>query len=147
MSKIWLTLCVALLAPLMAGCGESGPELAPVKGKITVNGEPIEKVRVEYHTQTDGPNSAALTDADGNYELTIVGEDTKGAVVGKHKVVVIDVGVVTKFVGRAEDVDITGGKKRRTHSKYSNVMLTPLEATVNSGENPEINFDIEPYEG
>lgn len=54
---------------VVAGCGKSGPELAPVSGRITLNGQPIENADIVF--QPDGPKSPSYgrTDKDGHYEL------------------------------------------------------------------------------
>lgn len=86
-----LTRCVAvttvalfLLVP--AGCGSSGPPLGTVKGKVTLNGEPLEFASVRFQpTAAGGKPSSGYTDAEGNYELRFT-KDRNGAMVGTHKV-------------------------------------------------------------
>lgn len=58
---------------LLAGCGSQGPETVDVKGRITVNGAPIEGLQV-YFRPSDGPQAIGVTDADGTYELLLPGE-------------------------------------------------------------------------
>jgi len=84
-----------LLAPLAvvcAGCSSGDYKTAPVSGQVTLNGKPVENVEVMFQpVATDksfnpGPGSYGITDADGRYTLKLIGKETKGAVVGKHKV-------------------------------------------------------------
>ena len=40
MPHLWLTLLICLAA----GCGQSGPDVAPVKGRVTLDGRPLATV-------------------------------------------------------------------------------------------------------
>jgi hypothetical protein len=78
----------------MVGCG--GPDLAPVSGTVTLNGEPVDGIRVVFEpivgqsgvTDEEHYTSFGITDAAGNYEMqTYVGDKLKsGAVVGNSTV-------------------------------------------------------------
>jgi hypothetical protein len=132
-----------LLAGLIAlvGCG-GGPRLAEVEGTVKVNGKGVEKVRVEFWPEGQGPRSAGETDKDGRFTLKTDDGTRAGAVIGKHRVVLRDTGILgDKFLGRAgETVDMAKGKKPRVNSKFSDVNSTPLNRNVTSGKN---NFDLE----
>ena len=52
-----------------AGCGKSGPELAPVSGRVSVDGQTMENVNVTFQPDEMRPASYGRTDADGHYEL------------------------------------------------------------------------------
>jgi hypothetical protein len=78
-------------AVLGAGCGSDN--LAPVSGRVTVDGKAAADVLVTFQPlgSKDNPNpgrgSYGKTDADGRYRLTLVGKEHRpGAVVGKHRV-------------------------------------------------------------
>jgi hypothetical protein len=83
---------VAALAVLAAGCSSGDYKVAKVSGKVTLNGKPIPRAAVMFQPVAigkninPGPGSTGVTDAEGRYTLTLVGTDSKGAVVGKHKV-------------------------------------------------------------
>jgi hypothetical protein len=83
---------LAALAVLSAGCSSEPYKIAPVSGRVTLNGQPVPRAAVMFQPVAvegnfnPGPGSTGVTDADGRYTLTVVGKDTKGAVVGKHKV-------------------------------------------------------------
>ena len=68
------------------GCGESGPPLGTVSGKVTLDSKPLPNSLVTFVPQPQGRSSTGTTDADGNYKLIFLDKD--GALVGKHKVVV-----------------------------------------------------------
>ncbi len=83
----WL---VALVVLGFSGCG--GPPVAPVKGRITLDGNPLPHASVSFQPVSTGknvnpgPGSLGTTDADGNYTLRVAGQNLEGAYVGKHRV-------------------------------------------------------------
>ncbi len=88
MRTIWLLSFLVLLAP---GCSKQPYQLAPVSGKVTLNGKPLAKAWVHFApmategNQNPGPTSHGQTDAEGKFKL-IVDPDRPGAVVGKSRV-------------------------------------------------------------
>ena len=130
----------------MAGC-DSGPEMVGVvEGTVTLAGKPLEKVRVDFTPLAEGPQSSAITDAQGRFALKTLDGTQPGAVMGKHKVTLIDQSIITlPFKGReSETVDLTQGKKPRISNRYSNVMSTPLEVEV-TGETRDIKLEPDAY--
>ncbi len=85
-------LAAVAVTALVAGCGGDPYKVAPVSGRITLNGKPLPKASVTFSpvavggNQEPGPSSAGKTDADGRYTLSLIGKSGSGAVVGKHKV-------------------------------------------------------------
>ncbi|MEM7812179.1 MAG: hypothetical protein AAF532_11925 [Planctomycetota bacterium] len=85
----------ALCVVAVAGCGGAGgPEFVPVSGRLTIDGEPVARVTVEFRPipgdQTGvntGGSSRGYTDADGRFTLTsaIAGRG-EGVAVGRHRV-------------------------------------------------------------
>lgn len=84
-----------LVAPavlLLAGCGGAGGEkLAPVAGKVTVNGSPLSAGSVTFHPDAAKGNSTphipvGTLNADGQYTLKSATQD--GAPRGWYKVTV-----------------------------------------------------------
>jgi hypothetical protein len=86
-----LSVCAAA-AVLAAGCNSGPYETAPVSGRVTLNGQPVAGVAVMFQpiapegNPNPGPGSYGVTDAEGRYSLKLIGKETSGAVVGKHKV-------------------------------------------------------------
>src|SRR5262249_24396048 len=82
----------AAVALVAAGCGKGENETASVSGRVTLNGQPVAKVAVMFQpiapegNLNPGPGSYGVTDSDGRYTLKLIGKETSGAVVGKHKV-------------------------------------------------------------
>lgn len=85
--------CVVLLLAALAGCGgvSDVPPLGAVTGKLRLDGKAASGISVEFHPDsaagTKGPISSGITDVDGYFTL-FTGGGEKGAVLGKHKVVV-----------------------------------------------------------
>ena len=77
--------CFVILMTCFAGCGKAGPELAPVSGRVTVDGQPMENVDVTFQPDEMRPASYGRTDADGHYELGYK-RGVQGALLGQHTV-------------------------------------------------------------
>ena len=135
-------LAFALLASsaLLVGCG--GPKIAPVEGNVTLGGKGLDKIMVEFWPNVDGPHSFAETDAQGHFVLVLDDGKTKGALLGSHKVVLKDASVLgDKFLGRkAENKDISEGRKPRISNTYTSPGTSPITQTVEPSGN---KFDIE----
>lgn len=92
-SRIRISVSICLVAMVMiAGCGpsSSGP-IAPVSGKLTIDGQPAPGVEIVFSpvevkgNPNPGPWSIATTDEEGNFTLETRYKET-GAMVGKHHV-------------------------------------------------------------
>lgn len=80
--------CFALT--LLAGCGSGPadlPDLAPVSGAVTLDGQPLSKAVIQFVPDAGGRSSTATTDDQGHYELLYT-SDYMGASLGKHKVTI-----------------------------------------------------------
>lgn len=82
----WIRLAWAPVVLLLGvtGCFSRGPELAPVTGTVTLDGEPLAGAQVEFKPMRGNP-SYGTTDERGRYELRYT-KDKTGAVVGSHVV-------------------------------------------------------------
>src|SRR5688572_6481059 len=69
---------------MVAGCGASGPEIANVSGRVTMDGKPLANATVLFVPE-DGRPAGARTDADGNYVLNFT-EGRQGAIPGMNSV-------------------------------------------------------------
>jgi hypothetical protein len=104
--------CVALLAVVYValwcvGCGgETGPTMAPVTGKVTLDGEVVPAGSVVFYPEnTEMPVSSALIQPDGTFELA-AGESGTGAVLGNHRVTVIPPDPISFGTAKQVKVDI-----------------------------------------
>jgi len=71
------------------GCGKYS--LAPVSGTVTLDGKPLADSTVSFtpaDRASDLPQSYGKRDQAGKYSLTLVEDDSTGAAVGKHHVVI-----------------------------------------------------------
>lgn len=72
---------------VVAGCVEEtppDPTVAPVHGKVTLNGKPLPQAFIMFESFESRP-STGITDDEGNYEV-ILDHKTKGANIGGHRV-------------------------------------------------------------
>src|SRR5690349_25086001 len=82
----WFTLvglAVVLLTGLV-GCGESGPKLEPVSGKILKDGKPMTNVAVAM--VPEGSGIAAIGTANSSGTIVVQTNGRSGAMQGKYKI-------------------------------------------------------------
>lgn len=86
-----------MMLAALVGCGDGGPELVAVSGKVTLDGKPVPNAIVTFNpTGAGGSNSLGKTDAAGNYRLEF-SQEKKGALVGEYAV-----DIVTKKISKAD---------------------------------------------
>jgi hypothetical protein len=84
-------LAVALVASLATGCG--GPRMAPVKGRVLFNGQPVKDAAITFSPNgpagklETGKPGTGFTDSNGEFELSTF-KNYDGAIVGTHSVTV-----------------------------------------------------------
>ena len=143
-------LTCALLLLALAGCpgggaGRDQPDLVPVGGTVTLDGEPLSGAIVTFLPvgTTPGWGCTGLTDASGRYEIMADAEH-KGAPVGDFKV------AITKWVMEdgsdfqsAEGLSpMEAGALELLPPKYSDEAETELKATVPAGGSDSISFEL-----
>lgn len=130
-------LACALLPLTLAGCGQGGapePELVPVSGTVTLDGQPLADASVMF-----GSVARGATDASGRYELSR--GDKKGAPVGEHQVI-IDKWVLpdgSLYTGDVSPHEVDA--KQLVPVRYSDPGTSELRATVPEGGGT-IDFDL-----
>ena len=81
------TIVVTSLLLLVVGCGKGDrPDLAPVSGTVTLDGQPLAGAAVVFRPQ-QGRTSRGYTNQHGQYELIYL-RDIKGAKPGKNTVTI-----------------------------------------------------------
>lgn len=80
-------LACAFLVVAAAGCsGGDGPTLGAVRGKVTLDGNPVEKAIVTFTPESGSPSYGG-TNANGEYSMMFTA-NKDGAAVGKHNVTI-----------------------------------------------------------
>jgi hypothetical protein len=139
-----LLACTVLLPFLTAGCGGSNEfGVAPVSGRVTMDGKPLAEARVGFQPDFTaatgnqaGSDAFGVTDAEGRYTLELVlgGE---GASVGRNRV------SISTYHG-VEDPATGQGKvlaPETVPEKYRGRTST-LTFDVPSAGTTEANFDL-----
>lgn len=124
-------LCFVL--PLaFTGCGGKY-SLAPVTGTVTIDGQPLADATVTFTpigTGADSPGSFGRTDQEGKFRLALVSDESDGALVGNHQV------VIAKNFESSSDV--------ATPEERAKANLPPHDITFevkSSGNNAQINLE------
>src|SRR5260370_28323807 len=86
-----------ILALLAASCGSESYKLGPVSGTVTLDGKALPNAMLTFvpaggaaGDKNPLPSSVGTTDENGHYSLVLSRDNkTKGAVVGKHKVIIV----------------------------------------------------------
>jgi hypothetical protein len=130
----WIPPACALLAlcPATTGCFRRGPELAPVAGTVTLDGEPLANAQVQFQPTSHGPYSVATTNSLGQYVLEYT-KDRPGAALGTH---------VVRITTQTTTVDESGVEiqvPQRVPARYND--RSELLREVKPGEN-EFNFAL-----
>jgi hypothetical protein len=117
------------------GCGGGdGPELATVKGTITLDGKPLAGAEVSFQPESAaGSPALGETDQQGRYEMRH-SRSRKGAQVGLHKV------RITTAIERENDRGKIIRARERVPAKYN--VKTELVREVKSGSNT-IDFELD----
>src|SRR5262245_13124602 len=127
------TLTMLLLA--CSGCGSSGPEIAYVSGRVTMDGKPLANATVVFIPENGRP-AGARTDADGNYVLNFT-EDRRGAIPGMNTI---------RITTRREAEQDENGKTTTPASRETIPMryneASTLTFTVEPKKRNVANFDL-----
>lgn len=113
------------------GCGgPEGPAVGQVRGKVTLEDQPVAGASVQFVPKASGRTSTAVTDDAGNYVL-LYDTTQAGALVGKHLI------RVSKVVPKQLDdngKEIKGsGQPELFHERYNT--NSEVEKEVKAGDN------------
>ena len=148
-AKTVLTYCVCslvILCLLMAGCNrEKGLQgLVPVKGKITLDGEPIADASITLSPNSTGDEArscGATSDKDGNFTLqTLRAND--GAFPGEYTISVRKMVPDKTYTdeeyaeANAKGVSLKINAQNTLPRKYENAATSGLKATIAKGMAP-----------
>jgi hypothetical protein len=129
--RIKLAVLAALFLGCGSGCGAKGagaaPDLIPVKGKVTLLGQPLTMGTIRFEPDDFGRPASGKLQSDGTFVLSTTTEGD-GVVAGHHRVSITNISPKSKEGALLKKY--TSGKTAK-----------PLEADV-SAEQFEFNFDI-----
>jgi hypothetical protein len=132
-----------VLFGLLAGCS-SGSSVTEVEGTVTLNGKPLDNVRVEFlpdpEAKTSGPRSTGVTDAGGRFKLTCENERS-GAVVGTHRVTLTDLKQWEGLTAKREDAN-KPLKPSRLPERYTDVVKTPFRGVEVKPGGPPVKLEV-----
>jgi hypothetical protein len=113
------------------GCGRGDlPALGDVEGTITLDGQPLENVMVQFHAEKGGRPGSGVTDKNGKYKLAYTADAT-GTKVGPNRVEISTVW---------PDGEPGPGEKDKIPPKYNG--KSELKADVKAGKNTfDFNLD------
>jgi hypothetical protein len=126
-----VVLFTAVAALSQSGCSR-GPQLAPVNGRVALDGKPLASAEVKFQP-AEGRSSHGITDANGHYELRYT-RDQMGALVGPHTVRILS----------ATEVSLPNGqfvlRPQLAPARYNS--QSELRETVEAGVDNEFNFEL-----
>jgi hypothetical protein len=124
-----------------SGCHEKGPEFAPVKGVVRINGKPERGLLVRFAPDPGKGNNlpafaTGKTDDQGVYTMNYEyrGKEGVGAPVGWHRAAILDSKVGATPQGQEP-------RPSAVPHLYGNVATTPLLIEVKPGDN-SIDLDV-----
>ena len=146
---------VALSCFLLIGCGEGGPKLVPVEGKVTLDGKALANKTIMFAPQpgTQGSGAGGTTDGEGNYKLTAVlpgsTESRPGIPPGDYRVMVMEqMAASTTATGTAEgasaEIFATGTVKSNFPQIYSTPNSPLLQKVSETGGKIDIELKKNP---
>jgi hypothetical protein len=131
---VFLPVSLALLAA-MIGCSSSGPEIAYVEGRVTMDGKPLKDATVVF-VPDNGRPAGATTDEDGHYVLNF-SQGRKGAIPGTSTVRIMTM----RDAGMDENGQNVPGSPETVPDRYN--ANTTLEFTVEPNKKNVANFDLQ----
>ncbi len=139
-SSLLSVVLVAIAGMATLGCG-SADNMAPVKGVVTVGGEPVPSGTIQFIPASGGRPATGQIGSDGSYALSTK-TPGDGVPPGEYKVIIE---AKQTSGGGGGDISVPSGPVKVTWlapQKYSTVASSDLTATVESGTN-EINFPLD----
>lgn len=130
--------CLVIVLTLM-GCSSSEFELAPVSGKVTLDGKPLSGAGVVFQPRAQGdsrdagPTSIGTTDEQGRFSLRVNTDNREGAVIGEHTVLISTSATIDPVD------DSVRPSKELVPLKY---MDGSLRCTVSAGGTDNANFEL-----
>lgn len=125
-SSLHAAACMTLVAAM--GCSNH-PEIAPVSGRVTIDGAPLTVGFVRF-VPAGARSSTGKLNAQGEYRLTCLTEGD-GAIVGEHQVEIVATEVLTSST-----------IKHFVPKKYANGRTSTLTCSVPAGGRDDADFEL-----
>jgi hypothetical protein len=117
---------------LAVSCGDGGPTLYPVSGKVLYDGQPAEGATVVLHSaDPNGPKPSGTVEADGSFTLR-THPHGEGAPAGDYAV------IVTWYPPNSRGLE---NPKNKLPARYAVPAQSGLTATVRAGPT-----ELEPFQ-
>jgi hypothetical protein len=129
-----------LSAVTVAGCQRSPYELAPVRGKVTIDGRPVSQAKIMFAPVENADNANpgkpafGLLREDGSYALTTY-EIDDGAVVGEHWVTLVN------LAREARAMQAKPERRSTAVPSFSQISV-PRRVTVVPGKENQIDITL-----
>jgi len=151
-----LMFCVlAFAVAVFGGCGDGGPSVNYVEGRVTLDGNPVPKATVVFSPVEGGTGRPAVgtTDESGVYKLTDAQSTDvgSGAATGEYRVGITKV-AASGGSGAATENDETAylkasptstvALKSEIPTTYNRPEDSGLKASIKSGSNQGVDFDL-----
>ncbi|HMO14168.1 MAG TPA: hypothetical protein PKD64_07520 [Pirellulaceae bacterium] len=144
---------ICLLVCQFAGCGPWVPKLAETTGKVTMNGEPLNQIKLTIAPDAEfgakGRVSLAITDANGSFDAMYNQgggkPDLRGCAVGRVRIVLED--LIAADAGRSRDSydeDGNANFENRIAEIFRSTQTTPLKFEIVAGTN-QLNIELSDY--
>ncbi len=154
--RIGVVALLALGVLSVLGCGSGPGDLNPVSGKVTLDGEPLAGATVSFSPVSDdsGRPAVGTTNEQGVYELTDMrfSQAGPGVAPGEYQVTISKTSVAEQSYPEEDDPnygdlpDPTGtgssAVKSLVPEKYGDRSSSGLTATVESGSNENVDFEL-----
>lgn len=141
MTRITILAPLAALLALSLGCGDGGPKIVKVKGKITRNGQPVPNCTVHFVPIKGRPSWGQSNEA-GEFTLSY-DLQREGAEVGQHRVY-----VEFRANSPEEEHRLATGRMKWPRARkeilevYGNPAAPAIELEVTDTDNPiEVKLD------
>lgn len=141
MKHVFVLSSAVLAVATLIGCGSGRPEVVPVSGTVTLDGDPVVGAAVTFALQGEGRPATAVTDALGKFTLTTFGGDS-GAAPGKYAVTVVKMKNGSQS-GDPENEGLMGAEViepsqdlYEVPQRYSDPQTSDLKVEVKAGMEP-----------
>jgi hypothetical protein len=138
---------VLSISVLTIGCGESGPNLQPGAGTVTIDGKPVPNAIVTF-VSADGPASVGEADASGKFVL--YGPGSKPGIVPGDYTVLVECPYDPNMGSSADGSDpgqVSTENACNIPGKYSLSDMSGLTETIPEGGNESISIELDSEDG